>query len=610
MDKIFINVSRSGRTSKFDLAFQYNEEIIKKIKNLEKREWNAEKKVWVLESIYLYKLISLYKGREDIFFEFKTPEEKEFFKKSYKKKLIEFEKNEIEIANQINKQKEAIELKKHLLSLDKIDFDYTKYLNNDIIPYNYQIASALVAAKLGRTLIAADLGLGKTLIAILLSEILSETNNIKKILCIVPNNLKYNWVDEISKFTKQKSFVLESNLSKMKKNNIYSIEESKFIICNYDYFKSSKFSMKERFEKYGLKNFDMLIADECHKLKNPQANMVKNILKHIRPIVGENVALLSATPQQNAITDLFVNLHILSPLEFKSKSKFFTDWCGMRYDPRSFNGWSQISTPDYERLHEKLEGFMIRLKKSEYLKELPKVTIQKINIEMSDEQQKQYKAIEEGFAEVDWNVNNVLKGFDEQKNKSPLTIMGQLRQYVASIKLDTTIDLVEELNNENEKVVVFETFIAPLKRMKELVKTNSELYIGETDSFVRQELVKKFQEDNFDLKNLFISLGSGNAGITLTKASHMILNTLDYVPAINSQAIGRIDRIGQTKPITVFIPIVKGTIDEYVYEMVNNKQKIISKVIDGEDFIDNAIDTSSIVSDLMNLYKSKFGYKK
>lgn len=602
-NKLIVDIKKHNNV-KYELSFQYNVDLINNIKTLEKREWNPELRKWVLDALSLYNLIVLYKGNDTIFFNFQNEDERENFKKKYQKALKANEQKQKAFEESQRKQKEAIELKDKLLSLDKIDFDYSKYLNEGITPYNYQIASAIFSNTLNKVLIAADLGLGKTLIAILGTEIYED--KVKKVLCIVPNNLKFNWVNEIEKFTQQKAFVLDSNKSKMKKTNKYNIDECKYVICNYDYFKSAKFDFKTRFKDNGVDKFDMLICDECHKLKNSKANQVKNIQKYIRPIVGENAFLLSATPQQNAITDLYVNLNILSPLDFPSKSKFYTEWCGMKYDPSSFGGWSSISTPDYEKLNKKLQGFMIRLKKSEYLKSLPKVSYQKIYIDMTDEQQKTYQNIEQGFTKIDWNEDKSFKNLENQKNVSFMSVMGDLRQYVATIKLDTVCELIEELNNEGEKVVLFDDYVNPLKKLKSNFSHNSSLYIGETDSFERQRLVDLFQKDDNTLQNLFISLGAGNAGITLTRACHIIKQTLSYVPAINSQAVGRCDRIGQTRPVTVFIPIVKDSIDEYIYEMVLEKQKIISKVIDNEDFVDMSDESSSIVGELMKLYKNKY----
>lgn len=601
--KLVVDITKYKRDN-YTLSFLYNADLITKIKALEKREWDSAKKCWVLDVISLYQLILLHKGDNKIFFNFHQEGERENFIKKYKKKLTEQTKKDELLKESLEKQANAIIRKKELLGLDKIDFDYSKYLNEGITPYRYQIASAIFAHEVEKVLVAADLGLGKTLITILQCEMYEDS--VKKVLVIVPNNLKFNWVNEITKFTKQKAFVLETTPAKMKKNNKHSISEAKYIICNYDYFKSAQFNFKERFEKHGLKQFDMLICDEAHTIKNPKANMVKNMLKHIRPIVGNKVSLLSATPQQNAITDLFVNLHLLAPLEFTSKSKFFTEWCGMKYDSSSFSGWSPISTPDYEKLHDKLEGLMIRLKKSEYLKDLPPLNIQKVYLEMTDEQLKTYQNIENGFAKIDWNLDNNIKGLDNQKQVNVMTVMNELRQYTASIKLDYSTDLITELNNEGEKVILFDEYKNPLKKIYENFKTNSDLYIGDTDSYRRQELVDKFQQDNNELQNLFISYGAGNAGITLTKSSNIIANTIPYVPAILSQAIGRLDRIGQTNQVNAWILIVKDSIDEYVYDMITEKQKVISKVIDGEEFIDNSNDNGSVLSELMKMYSKKY----
>lgn len=105
--------------------------------------------------------------------------------------------------------------------------------------------------------------------------------------------------------------------------------------------------------------------------------------------------------------------------------------------------------------------------------------------------------------------------------------------------------------------------------------------------------------------NLLISIQAGNAGITLTASSTLILITQSYLSDENLQAFARINRISQTKISNVYQIVMADTIDELVYEKVLEQMKMIDKVIDGVDYVDQSKKTalSSIMNELKNKWK-------
>ena len=422
--------------------------------------------------------------------------------------------------------------------------------------------------------------------------------NINKTLCIVPNSLKFNWRNEVFNLTNEKYHIIGY------KDNDYSIEESKFIIVNYDYFRSKSFNINEKVNKIGLKNIDCIIFDESHKIKNTKTNTYKNITKAFKKAVKTYI-LLSGTPIESKIMELYTQLNLILPDEFSNKTNFYQEYCGMRYDMNA--GWVQIEKPNLEKIYDKLSGIMYRVKKSDVQKDLPPVMRSKIYIEMSPSEKKEYELIESGLANVSWDKHNYLKE-SEDLNDSPLAILTRLRQFTSAIKIKYCIDseLIEEINGQGEKLVVFDVYKDGLKKLYETYKSISGLYIGETKTEDRQKLVDKFQDPTSNLKNLFMSVATGNVGITLTTGNNMILLTIPWLPSEIEQCIARLDRIGQKNTVKVFIPIIKDTVDEQVYDLVHNKNLIISKAIDNIDYEDTS--DSSVLSELLNKYKVK--YKK
>jgi len=435
------------------------------------------------------------------------------------------------------------------------------------------------------------MGTGKTLMAILGCEM----KRFKKVLVIVPNNLKLNWRNEIKTFTSSKWFILNPQ---KKKTNIYTIEESKYIIVNYEYFRDARFNPKIKLNKLGLNpsDIDCIVMDEAHRIKNPESNTTKNILSNFKNING--TLLLSGTIMPNRLEELYVITKLILPNEVKNKSYFFENFCGKIYD-KTIGLYVDKEGFNLDDVFNKLDGIMYRVKKHDVLKDLPEMIVSKIDLELTSEQQKQYELIESGFFGIDLT--------DYKENAHKLSILNKLRQFTSKIKCGSfLVDFIQNLNNVGEKVVIFDVYKAGLKELSDIVP-NSKYYSGDVSPDERQNIVDQFQDkNNTDVMNLFITLQSGNAGITLTAANYMILLNQSYVPGENLQAYSRINRIGAKNTSNIYILCLEDTIDQDVYNLNQEKIKLISKVIDNVDYIDNA--NRSVLDELFSKIENK--YKK
>jgi SNF2 family DNA or RNA helicase len=250
---------------------------------------------------------------------------------------------------------------------------------------------------------------------------------------------------------------------------------------------------------------------------------------------------------------------------------------------------------------------MFRVKKSDVLKDLPEMIINKIYLEMNPEELKQYKLIESGFKDANFNnlsqnqnINNISSG------DLAIVILGKLRQYTSSLKVNYVNEMIERLNDENEKVVVFDCYKESLNNLYNLFKYNSRLYHGDVSAEERQKAVDLFQDKNSSTQNMFLSVQTGNAGITLTESSNLFLLTQSYVPAENDQCYARLNRIGQKNSVNIFIIQIINTIDTDIDELITEKQKVIKKVIDNEDYEDTS--EKSVIGELLEKFRNK--YKK
>jgi SNF2 family DNA or RNA helicase len=585
---------KSNRSTKYFIFSTYNKLFVEKIKALpyETRKFNSTSKCWEINAYYLMELIKQHKGEEGIFFDFEGEENKQTFKDSVKKEKIELDS----FNERLNYKKEKQEIIKNLKLFLKDNYNiinYKEFLNDDIVPYPHQLIGAKLANEMNKIIIAADMGCGKTLMSILSIEM--KLKGFQKVLVIVPNGLKLNWRNEIQLFTKSKWHVLNAT----KKTNLYTIEESKYIIVNYEYFRSSSFNEKEKLIKIGLnpENIDCLIFDEAHRLKNQKSNTTKNILKSFKKSV-DNMILLSGTIMPNRLEELYVALNLILPEEFPNKSGFYKDYCGLVYNSEKgrYESTNEIngSEPDLELLHSKLDGIMYRVRKDDVLKDLPPLQVSKISLEMSNKEELEYMEIEKKFETVNWGSND----------DNHLTILNELRQFTSQIKSGKIVrELIADLNANGEKVVIYDIYKKNLKILSEEVP-NSKFYSGDISVTERQAIIDEFQNKDSGLMNLFITQQSGKEGITLTAASYMILLSQSYVPGENDQTYARIHRIGQKNSANVYIICLEGTIDDNIYYINNTKQKTISKVIDNVNFVDK--NEKSVIGELINKFRKKY----
>ena len=591
-----INIEKKAK-SYFLKTSSYDKSFVDNLKSLEndKREWLKDEKLWKVADLFLYELIILHKGSKDVFFQFASDKEKaDFVKKfdSFKKQIQkrnEFKENQRLISlkrTEVNKN-----IPKFYEDAKKIDF--SKFLKEGVVPFEHQSASVKYLDFVNSGILAMDPGTGKTLASLMYCEY----KNFKKVLIIIPKSLFYTWCMEgIERFINSKYYIINS------KNNKYDIKESKYFIINYDYFNDAKFDYKKKVEDIGIGKIDALICDEAHKLKSSKSNTYKNISKHFKEIKYK--VLLSGTIMPNKPEELYTLFKLTAPYEITDKQTFQIDMCKMVKHPYGY-GYVLPKNVNYNDIYNSIKNYFFRIKKSDVL-DLPEASFIDIPVVLSPKEQEEYDTISDGFTEIDWDTFNIN---DKEQTELVLTILMKLRQYLSHIKAERVIEHLIELNEINEKALVFDCFKGSLKRIKEQLPDNSELYTGEIESNKRGEIIEYFKQNNQHLQNLLMTIGAGSVGLNLTNASYLFQLTLDYVPSNNEQAYARIHRHGQTKSVTIYNLHANGTIDDDVRSVVMKKMNVINRLIDneGSDNI-NEEQKISTTKEIMMRIKSK--YKK
>ncbi len=423
------------------------------------------------------------------------------------------------------------------------------------------------------------MGLGKTIqtIAFLLSE------KGKKSIVVAPTSLIYNWKNELETFAPDLNVLVLHGNKNERKELIKTIKDNDLVLTTYTILKND-------FKELEDIVFDYCIIDEAQNIKNPYSQNSEAVKK-----VNAKVRFaLTGTPIENNLLELWSIFDFIMPGYLYSKNKFQEKF---------------IKTNDnIKELKKQIQPFMLRRLKKEVLSQLPEKIETKFFVEMTDEQKKVYKTYVE-------DIKDKMRETDFEKDKitilSYLTTLRQLcldpsikvENYKGnSGKIDVLNELIKENIENNHKMLIFSQFTSVLQNIsKELEKENiSYLYLdGRTNPKERVELVDEFNQ-NKDIKVFLISLKAGGTGLNLTSADIVIHFDPWWNPAIENQATDRAHRYGQKNVVEVIKLIAKGSIEENILKLQEDKKELIQKVI-SEDFKNESLIKMLSKEELINL---------
>ena len=596
MPPFVVHCERIRKRQWYYLRFPINDQLIQRIKNLpeETRKWNALMMCWEISTASLFALIKRYRNSQKIHFDFGNDASRKIFIEQVEKlKVKEIEKRKF-IADLNIKKDHWVKYKQ---DLEESYVDYSEkmhaLLKEGVKLYPHQIVSAMFMNATRSTLISHEMGLGKTLSAILYVEM----NGFEKVFVITPNSLKFNFYYEVKKFTDSTAHIINW------KNNDCGIEEAKYIIVNYDFFnpkntKEKKFITK--WKKLGVSDIDAVICDESQKLKNTKSNTYKNFKATFRSKLFRDGKVskifLSGTPAPNRAYELYTVMNQISDVDFATKKYFQEYYCGMTRDEEGWGYHVDTMSQKLEELFHKIAPFTHRKRKVDALKDLPDKTYQRIILEMTDEEQRVYNEIEAGVANE----------FEENPTGNPLTIMLRLRQYLATIKVQHALELIDNVFQTGEKVVVVDYFKDSLKELHEKLGDVTVLHTGDVkDLEERADMVKTFQDILSTIKGFLGSIQTCNYGLTLTAASKLFIITLPFSVGEFDQVSDRLHRIGQKNAVNIYVLVFPDTMDDYVFSAIEGKRKEIVKVIDNEDYTSDI--SESVLREVIQKIKEKHG---
>ncbi|AIM36378.1 hypothetical protein KO02_06455 [Sphingobacterium sp. ML3W] len=429
--------------------------------------------------------------------------------------------------------------------------------------------------------LADDMGLGKTIQII--AFILDQRNKVEHNcnLLVLPTTLIFNWKNELKKFAPSIRILELQGPDRQK--DCLNFEQYELILISYHNLLTDINHLKKQ-------SFNYIFLDESQQIKNPNSQRYQAVTK----LKSRNRIVITGTPIENSTLDLFAQLSFVNPGLLGSK-KYFKDVYTTPID--GFSNKKRL-----EELQRKVKPFILRRTKAEVAKELPLKNELVLYCEMKPAQRHIYDTYEKEFREF------ISAKDGDEIRKSPMHVLKgltKLRQICNSTKLlkteDLTVEqdsckiemLVEQVRDKcpYQKIIIFSQFVSMLNLIEVALAKHEISALKLTgQSRDRQHIVTQFQENDAE-RVILISLKAGGTGLNLTAASLVYLVDPWWNPAVETQAIDRAFRIGQSKDVTAIRLICPDTVEDKIMKLQANKTAIAENIF---------ADTHNPIADFMN----------
>ena len=494
-------------------------------------------------------------------------------------------------------------------------YNTTENSKDNLIPiflqnflYEFQIDGVKFLLKDKDKILADEMGLGKTIQAI--SAVASHhlyNNDNKPSLILGPLSILTQWASEIYKFFPFfRVLILHGNFKEIQK--VKEINYPSIIITSYETFKLNITELEKT-------KYSFFILDEGHKIKSFKTKIFENVKK----IKANKKIILSGTPIQNNLKELWSLMNFLAPKVLGDYSTFYKNF--EEKITKKGNDENKKNLMTYLKFL--IDPYILRRNKSIVKKQLPKKKEKIILCPMTVLQEKLY--IEELSKQQQFWENNK----NEMERKPILAGIHRLRKIAnhpliaddcfeendseKNHKIDLKKVKLEELKvgkfavmkkllhgflKEKRKTIIFSQTRSMVNLISAYLNKKRIRHItimGNTQLSERSIKLKKFQ-DSENLNILIITTRVGSLGLNLVAASRLIIYDPDWNPSVDSQARDRIFRFGQKNDIETFLLLSKNTIEEHVYQKQVFKTLLAMEVL-------NEKGKSELISEMKNLLK-------
>ncbi|MEY3459485.1 MAG: hypothetical protein RL215_2642, partial [Planctomycetota bacterium] len=442
-------------------------------------------------------------------------------------------------------------------------------LKTDLLPY--QLDGVAFAAGAGRAILADDMGLGKTIQGVGVAELLAREAGISRVLVVCPTSLKSQWLNEVARFSARTASLV---LGGAKDRPDQYASPSFFTICNYEQVLKDVLSIEQH-------RWDLVILDEGQRIRNWEAQTTR-VVKSLR---SQFALVLSGTPMENRLEDLFSVMQFVDGRQLGPAFRFFN-----RYRIQDEKG-AVLGYRNLDELRDRLRPVLLRRTKELVLQQLPPRNTEIIHIAPTDEQHALHAAHLRVVVSI--TRKKYITEMDLLRLRQALLMCRMTADSTAlvdkqppgySSKLQALDELFEQLFVEgSRKAVVFSEWTSMLDLIEPLLHRRGIRFVrleGSVPQAKRQELVQEFQT-HADCR-VFLSTNAGSTGLNLQAADTVVNVDLPWNPAVLEQRIARAHRMGQRRPVNVYILVTQGTLEEQMLTTIGQKKELAMAALDSE----------------------------
>jgi non-specific serine/threonine protein kinase len=453
--------------------------------------------------------------------------------------------------------------------------------------------------------LADDMGLGKTIQILAFLSTLTRKKNLPASLLVVPASLISNWIGEIDKFSPglkvyvaHPGFITFNKRNKNPENRKKDLSINKTKLNKFDLVITS-YVLTKKYEWLESYNWNYLILDEAQAIKNPGTKQTRAVKK----IKSVNRIIMTGTPVENKISDLWSLFDFLNPGLLGNKAEFSSFSKKLKNQPKG-----------YSRLRKLISPYILRRLKTDksVITDLPDKVEMKSFAELSEKQivlyVKSVKDLEKilsdssGIQRKGLILSSLMKFKQLCNHPDQFTGNGSYKESESG-KFLRLRQICEIIYEKRERVLVFTQFkeiIEPLRALLETIFNHKGLVLhGSIAVGKRKKIIDTFQGENY-CPFIVLSIKAGGVGLNLTKANHVVHFDRWWNPAVENQATDRAFRIGQKKKVIVHKFVTRGTIEEKIDMMLEEKKELANQLISksGESMI-----TEMDTKNLINLFK-------
>lgn len=468
-----------------------------------------------------------------------------------------------------------------------------------VIPYPHQIKTAnkVLRDLRGQAILADEVGLGKTIEAGMILKEYILRGLVKRALILTPASLCWQWYQEL-----YEKFDIQAGIQKSK----WDWEHADILIASLDTAKREPHATIIQDIPY-----DILIVDEAHKLKNNNTTA----WKMVNSIKKKYCLMLTATPVQNNLKELYNLITLLKPGQLGSYRSFKSKFVQDKHTPKNS-----------DQLRQLLSGVLIRNRRGEGTVQFTQRKVHQITVELSASERKLYDRITtfiKSTSELQPFQTNILplillqrevcssfyaagltlEKMSQKYNLGDNSQIASLITEAINVQTNSKCDIVEQLANKiNDRIIIFTEYKASQEYIRyrlEKARFKTLAFDGSLSRGKKEWIKYMFQKEG----GILVSTESGGEGLNFQFCNQIINYDLPWNPMRLEQRIGRIHRLGQTRDVHIYNLVTQETVEEHIMYLLHQKINMFTMVLGELDAILMHLKMDkSLEGQLMNIF--------